>query len=998
MALSVLTKTESEKKAALLDALLGVNAINSQVFEGIKREISNWPEIKDLADYLESHNIVNRMAINQAMAKILNLEFIELPQEPNVEVMQLIPRDVCISYQIVVYKKDDKKVWVAVANPARIKENKRGVLSEIKSRERLQFNLVVTSVESFWRWINAYPASTATEKIVIPAPANTSLQEPNIDTQLIAKIPVAIASKYRMVVYGKEGDSYLLAVENPSDEKVTSAIKFIEENNKIKFVVKQFNAKFIDQAIGLYSDSKKEGGPKVIDHSVLLKIPKAVAEKFRFVAYKMTEDLDGKQTFSIATDKPDNEEDKRIWQFIEQHNNIKLFIEKVDSERLNTLLKEYDNDTEILKLPDAKIAKWLLPAPMAHPVVTPLPSAQKPSSETHEEKKEAVDKQAIGVMRPTVNPTPQTTPAKLTIAPSVVKSATYPMGSQSQPLPEESKSNTAEKRSDVKSESGFHNVLVSLGLAHGSVANTTVPQQTGKPKEKNQEAVILSQLPPVDMIRPYSAPAQTDATQKEEPASARLGAGTFNTPAVTPSSFGTGVGLSNVGSPIVKNTPPIAPSVNVNSANPPANSQNNDEEEDDLGSLLSKDVQTIEELQKIITEGFIPRMVAAIVSYAITLRASDIHIEAEINDVRVRCRVDGMLQDIIRLPLEQHAAIVSRIKILAKLKIDETRIPQDGRFDVKFKDRAVDLRVSSMPTVHGEKIVLRILDKTHGILSLEDLGVVGRAFDIVIEAIKKPYGIVLSTGPTGSGKSTTLYAILNRISTPSVNIITLEDPVEYEITGVNQSQIKPKIGFTFAEGLRSVLRQDPNVVMVGEIRDSETANMATHAALTGHLVLSTLHTNDAPGALPRLINMGVEPFLITSSINAIIGQRLVRKVCQNCKEPAQIPPAVIAEIQEELNAVPENNAKDRARMKPELVFFHGKGCERCQNGYKGRIGIYEVMSMSSAVEDLAIKKAAASEIKKQAIVEGMITMKQDGLLKALEGLTTVDEVMRETAV
>ncbi len=421
-------------------------------------------------------------------------------------------------------------------------------------------------------------------------------------------------------------------------------------------------------------------------------------------------------------------------------------------------------------------------------------------------------------------------------------------------------------------------------------------------------------------------------------------------------------------------------------------------DEDDLGSLLDKDVASLEELQTIIKSGFIPRIVAAIVSYAITLHASDVHIEAATEDVRVRYRVDGMLQDVVHLPVEEQAAVVSRIKILSKLKIDETRVPQDGRFDVKFKDREVDLRVSSMPMVHGEKIVMRILDKSHGIMSLEELGVVGRAFDCIIDAIKKPYGIVLSTGPTGSGKSTTLYAILNRISVPTVNVITLEDPVEYEIAGVNQSQIKPKIGFTFAEGLRSVLRQDPNIIMVGEIRDAETASMATHSALTGHLVLSTLHTNDAPGALPRLINMGIEPFLITSSINVVEAQRLVRKICQNCKEEVQIPPAVVEEIQKELDLIPQNNPKDRARIITPLKFFHGKGCDKCQNGYRGRIGIYEVMPMSDAIEDLAVRKVAASEIQDQAVKEGMITMKQDGLLKALAGQTTVDEVMRETSV
>ncbi|MCL5795160.1 MAG: type II/IV secretion system protein, partial [Patescibacteria group bacterium] len=295
-------------------------------------------------------------------------------------------------------------------------------------------------------------------------------------------------------------------------------------------------------------------------------------------------------------------------------------------------------------------------------------------------------------------------------------------------------------------------------------------------------------------------------------------------------------------------------------------------EETNLDTIFPNGIKNTDDLVKIVKTGFVPKIVAAILYLAIKSEASDIHLEASAKDFRLRYRIDGVLQDILTMPITLHPPIISRIKILARLKIDEQRVPQDGRFDVIVNKREVDLRISTLPTVHGEKVVMRILDKSSAILSLDKLGFTGTNLKRVEDNIHKPYGIILATGPTGSGKSTTLYAVLGEISVPGVNVVTLEDPVEYEIPGINQCQIRPKIGFGFADGLRSILRQDPNIIMVGEIRDSETANLATHAALTGHLVLSTLHTNDAAGALPRLINMGVEPFLITSSINAIIAQ------------------------------------------------------------------------------------------------------------------------------
>ncbi len=417
-------------------------------------------------------------------------------------------------------------------------------------------------------------------------------------------------------------------------------------------------------------------------------------------------------------------------------------------------------------------------------------------------------------------------------------------------------------------------------------------------------------------------------------------------------------------------------------------------EETNLDKFLSFTVKSPKYLADVFMSGLVPQIVASLVSYAVEAKASDIHIEPQEKYLNIRYRIDGELQEIIRAPMFLHASIVSRIKILTKLKIDEQRIPQDGRFNVQVSGHKIDLRVSTMPTVFGEKIVMRVLDKSVGIFSLEQLGMTGSGFEILVKNIKKPYGIILASGPTGSGKSTTLYAVLQRLSKPGVNIVTLEDPVEYELEGINQCQIKPKIGFTFAQGLRSVLRQDPNIIMVGEIRDAETASLATHAALTGHLVLSSIHTNDASGVLPRLINMGIEPFLITSSINAIVAQRLVRKICQNCKEEYSPPSRVIEELKEGISEL--KNIKVAQFDETQLKFYRGKGCDQCSNGYKGRIGIYEVLPMSKSIESLAVKKAPASDILKQATAEGMITMKQDGILKTLKGITTIDEILRVT--
>ncbi len=404
-----------------------------------------------------------------------------------------------------------------------------------------------------------------------------------------------------------------------------------------------------------------------------------------------------------------------------------------------------------------------------------------------------------------------------------------------------------------------------------------------------------------------------------------------------------------------------------------------------------QDITSVDGLEKIIQSAVIPNIISGLLSYALNQRASDVHIEPLEEVVQVRHRVDGKLMDMVQIPRYFRNALISRVKILGQMKIDEQRVPQDGRFDIEFHSHAIDVRVSTLPTVHGEKVVMRLLDKQMGVMTLEQLGVTGSGFDALIKAITKPYGVVLSTGPTGSGKSTTLYAILNRIAHPDVNVITLEDPVEYEIPGINQSQVKPQIGYSFADGLRAVLRQDPNIIMVGEIRDVETASMVTHAALTGHLVLSTLHTNDSAGALPRLINMGVEPFLITSSINAIMAQRLVRKLCVACRQQVQLPTPMMETIRMEMSKLnlPVTDVSS-------YVFYEAVGCNECKDGYSGRIGVFEILTMSDTIESLVISRQPSTAIFDAAVKEGMITMRQDGILKALKGITSIDEVWRVT--
>lgn len=389
------------------------------------------------------------------------------------------------------------------------------------------------------------------------------------------------------------------------------------------------------------------------------------------------------------------------------------------------------------------------------------------------------------------------------------------------------------------------------------------------------------------------------------------------------------------------------------------------------------------------------KIVDVILSNAIESSASDIHIEPSENDVRVRYRVDGILHTSLRLPRNVLSAIVSRIKILSNLKIEEQRLPQDGRFHFEFGKESVDLRVSTLPLMYGEKIVMRILDKTTSVPTLEQLGLRGLGLKWVMENIKKTHGIFLITGPTGSGKSTTLYSILSLRNTTEVNIVTLEDPVEYFIPGVNQSQINPDIGLTFASGLRSILRQDPNIVMVGEIRDEETAELAVHAALTGHLVFSTLHTNNAPGAIPRLTNMGIEQFLLSASMNLVMAQRLVRRLCENCKKPTKLNPIQQKTVDEAMVGIPKDYL-EKLDLKKYTV-YQAVGCKECGNiGYKGRMGIFEVLPMFDELQEVLFSKQPLHKIYEAAAKFGFITMEQDGILKVIRGETTMDEIVRVT--
>ncbi len=406
-----------------------------------------------------------------------------------------------------------------------------------------------------------------------------------------------------------------------------------------------------------------------------------------------------------------------------------------------------------------------------------------------------------------------------------------------------------------------------------------------------------------------------------------------------------------------------------------------------------------EKRNEILKDAPVTKLVQVIISHAVEGRASDIHIEPMDKDYRVRFRVDGTLHINLIIPKEIGPAVISRIKILANLQIDEKRKPQDGRFKMVNNGKEIDFRVSTLPVISGEKVVMRILDKDQGLAKIESLGLMGTALEDVEKAIKETYGMILFTGPTGSGKSTSLYSLLKILNEEERNIITLEDPIEYNIEGLNQSQIKPEIGYTFASGLRTILRQDPNVIMVGEIRDSETAELAVHAALTGHLMFSTLHTNTAPGAIPRLIDMGIEPFLLSSSLRIVVAQRLVRQACPSCKEEKSIPESIKEAIKKELKKISPNELK-KYNIDPqkEPKFFYGKGCDTCNGtGIKGRLAIYEAMLINDDIRAIITEKGGSEDLlEKERDKLGILTMRQDGILKVILGLTTMEEVDRVT--
>lgn len=399
--------------------------------------------------------------------------------------------------------------------------------------------------------------------------------------------------------------------------------------------------------------------------------------------------------------------------------------------------------------------------------------------------------------------------------------------------------------------------------------------------------------------------------------------------------------------------------------------------------------------REIVRDAPIAKIVETILTFALKSEASDVHIEALAERTRIRYRIDGILQEKLVLPKSVHDAVVSRIKILSNLKIDEKRQPQDGRFTFRLAEQEVDLRVSTLPTVHGEKIVMRLLKKTGRVPSLAELGLRGNGLKFIEEAIRIPHGIVLVTGPTGSGKTTTLYSLLNKINTPEVNIMTLEDPVEYQMEGINQVQINPAAGLTFASGLRSFLRQDPNIMMVGEIRDQETAQLAIQAALTGHLVFSTVHTNSAAGALPRLLDMAVEPFLLASSMTLVMAQRVPRTINPEMVEDYTPPPELLADIEKTLGPFLQQFLQSKNITKEQITLKRRRSdLPPTQSEYKGRTGIYEVLPVTPKISEMVLAAKSAAEIEAQACADGMLLMKQDGYLKALEGITTIEEILR----
>jgi len=404
-------------------------------------------------------------------------------------------------------------------------------------------------------------------------------------------------------------------------------------------------------------------------------------------------------------------------------------------------------------------------------------------------------------------------------------------------------------------------------------------------------------------------------------------------------------------------------------------------------------------LEEVIKSAPVTKIVSVVLRHAIEGGASDIHIEPQGDKSKIRYRIDGILHTSIVLPIYVHAALVSRVKVIANLKIDETRLPQDGRIRINIADKDIDCRVSIVPLINQEKVVIRILESPEKAPTFAELGFMGRQLEQMDKDLKKPYGLFLVTGPTGSGKSTTLFSAISVLNREGVNISTLEDPVEYHIKGVNQSQVRTDVGFTFAAGLRALLRQDPDILMVGEIRDQETAELAIHAALTGHFVLSTLHTNDAIGAVPRLVDMGAPLFLLSSTLNLVLAQRLIRRVCEHCKEKYEVAGEILSQIQKDLEILPAEVFYPGLKKGQNLVFYRGRGCAKCGNiGYKGRLSITEVFSVSQSMRDIISRGFKNEEVREELAKQKFITIMQDGWMKSLLGLTTVEEVIRATKV
>jgi type IV pilus assembly protein PilB len=432
----------------------------------------------------------------------------------------------------------------------------------------------------------------------------------------------------------------------------------------------------------------------------------------------------------------------------------------------------------------------------------------------------------------------------------------------------------------------------------------------------------------------------------------------------------------------------------------------------EFGDIIDKNATEVnkgeeDDLEKVAQGLPVIRIVDTLIKHAILQGASDIHIEPDEMEVRVRYRIDGILHEAMTLPKQVKEGIIARIKVLSNLKLDEHRVPQDGRFKIEKDDLKISFRVSILPIFNGEKIVMRLLDETAKGLTLEKMGLTGEALETVYRQIKKPNGMILVTGPTGSGKTTTLYTVMDLLNTPEVNISTVEDPVEYRMHRVNQTQIHAKIGLTFAAGLRSLLRQDPDIIMVGEIRDQETLEMAIHAALTGHLVLSTLHTNSAAATLPRIVDMGAEPFMVASTVNVIIAQRLVRKLCADCRKSYKLTPKDLEslnknyDMQSILKIVKSNEtSKGFVKAKSlwkDITFYKAVGCDQCSNeGYKGRRGIYEVLEVDNEIEKMISRSASTEDVEKKAKSKGMITMVEDGFIKAVAGMTSIEEILRVT--